>query len=299
MSELRFDDRVVIVTGAGRGLGAAYANLLASRGAHIVVNDLGTTMEGGGADSTPAEHTAQSIRGAGGSAVANTDDIVDPDGRARIIDTALSNFGRIDALINNAGIIRNTNFDELTEASLQHHLQTHLFAPLGLTKLAWPELSRRKGAVLFTGSAGMLGGNFTMAYNVAKAATWGLMRSIATQGAEDGVRVNAVLPGAQTRMQATAKVEATGDEALLGPDNAALMAAYLVHETCVAHGETFSTGRGRVARIFTGSTAGYAALDMTLESIAEEFPTVMATDKFFVERTLTEHRNRTLGITGS
>ncbi len=293
---VRFDGRVYIVTGAARGLGAAYARLLAGRGASVVMNDLGGSMEGSGRDMSAIRAAVDEVTDTGGIAVANSADITSAEGPDSIVAAALDNFGRLDGLINNAGIITTQDFSTLTPEEIQRQLNVHLFGSLAVTRAAWPELTKTKGSVVFTTSAGMLGSSFTIAYNVAKAAVYGLVRSLATVAEPLGVRVNAVMPGAETRMQGTAQDgrSGTGDvPALLSPDNAAPMAAWLVHPDCSVNGQMFSSGRGQVARVVMASGAGYANRDMDLEGIARNFDQVMDVSNLTVETTLEANRART------
>ncbi len=293
---VRFDGKVYVVTGAARGLGLAYAKLLASRGASVVMNDLGGSMEGGGRDLSAVQAAVSEVTALGHIAVANGEDITSGDGPGSIVATALDNFGRLDGLINNAGIITIQDFAALTAEEIQRQLDVHLFGSLAVTRAAWPELTRTKGAVVFTTSAGMLGSSFTIAYNIAKAAVYGTMRSLATVAQPLGVRVNAVMPGAETRMQGAAQDGRSGSgevAPLLSPENAAPMAAWLLHPDCTVNGQMFSSGRGQVARVVMASGAGYANRDMDLESIARNFEQVMDISNLTLETTLEASRTRT------
>ncbi|MCW2494496.1 SDR family NAD(P)-dependent oxidoreductase [Jatrophihabitans sp.] len=299
MSEIRFDGKVVAITGAGGGLGAAYARLLAERGASVVVNDLGTAMEGEGRSSEAADRMVAEIRQAGGTAVADYGDITDPAAAAALVDGALSRYGRLDGVINNAGIIIRGRFLETTPELLNRHLAVHLMGSLNVTQAAWPALVDAKGAVLFTVSAGMLGSPHAVAYNTAKAAVLGLMRSVACEGALSGVRVNAVMPGAETRMQGDAGSAASAARALVqvnSPANAAVAACYLLHDSCTANGDVFAIGRGLTARIVLASTAGVAEREPTLESMAAGFDDVVAFTGLREERDLPGFRDRLIAV---
>jgi NAD(P)-dependent dehydrogenase (short-subunit alcohol dehydrogenase family) len=299
---IRYEGKVVAVTGAGRGLGAAYARLLSERGARVVVNDRGTAVDGSGSSRSTADDLVRELRAAGGQAVANHADITDPQQAAGIVGDALDHFGRLDAVINNAGIITTTTFEELTAAALQRQLDTHLFGTLNVTRAAWPSLVEAKGAAVLTVSAGMLGSRHTMAYNVAKAAVFGLMRSLATEGAAVGVRVNAVMPGAETRMQSTA-LDADSDESarrrdsgVNSPANAAPLACFLLHDSCPAHGEVFATGRGHMAKVALAVGRGVAEREPTLESVAAGLEQIRAADELHEETDLLTFRDRLIGI---
>lgn len=274
-SSVRFDDRVVIVTGAGRGLGAAYAKLLAERGARVVVNDLGASIGGSGSDRTPADSVVEEILAAGGRAVADGSDISDPDGGARLVATALEMYGRIDGVISNAGIYSEENIRTVDADVITRHLGVHLFGSLNVVKPAWPHLAESRGAVVLTLSAAMLGAGDFMAYSIGKAATFGLMRNLAVTGVAEGIRVNAVMPAADTRMQSTSAAplppERQAVAGLSTPAKAAPAVCYLVHPDCPATGEVFAAGRGWIKRLAIGLTDGYGDIDVSLESVAEHF----------------------------
>ncbi|MCU1476323.1 MAG: family NAD(P)-dependent oxidoreductase [Subtercola sp.] len=292
---VRFDGKVYVVTGAARGLGAAYARLLASRGASVVMNDLGASMEGSGRDLSAIRAAVDEVTAAGGIAVANGADITSADGPDSIVAAALENFGRLDGVINNAGIITTQDFAALTPEEIQQQLNVHLFGSLAVTRAAWSALTESKGSVVFTTSAGMLGSSFTIAYNIAKASVYGLVRSLATVAEPLGVRVNAVMPGAETRMQGTAVDgrSGTGDaQALLSADNAAPMAAWLVHPDCRVNGQMFTSGRGHVARVIMATGSGYSNRDMSLEGIAGNFDLVSDVSNPTIETTLEDYRTR-------
>jgi NAD(P)-dependent dehydrogenase (short-subunit alcohol dehydrogenase family) len=296
---IRFDGKVFVVTGAARGLGAAYARLLTSRGASVVMNDLGSRMEGGGHDLSAIRTAVEEVTADGGIAVANGADITSPEGPDSIVSAALDNFGRLDGVINNAGIITTQDFSSLTPHDIQRQLDVHLFGSLAVTRAAWPAIVETKGAIVFTTSAGMLGSSFTIAYNIAKAAVYGLTRSLATVAEPLGVRVNAVMPGAETRMQGTAQDGRSGSgdvPPLLSPDNAAPMAAWLVHPDCTVNGQMFSSGRGQVARVVMASAAEYASREMTLEGVAANFDQIMDASDLTVETTLEANRARTFSV---
>ena len=195
-SELRFDDRVAIVTGAGRGLGREYALALAARGARVVVNDLGASLDGDGSDPGPAAAVAQEIIDAGGEAVANASSVTTPEGAESIAADALDRFGRIDIVINNAGNMDPGALPELPLEMVQRHLDIHALGAFNVTRAAWPTLTERGyGRVMLTASIGLYGGSFLISYSTAKGASVSLGRSLADAGTGHGIKVNLIAPG--------------------------------------------------------------------------------------------------------
>ncbi|MFC4012558.1 SDR family NAD(P)-dependent oxidoreductase [Nonomuraea purpurea] len=283
MTDLRFDGRVAIVTGAGGGLGRHHALLLASRGAHVVVNDLGGPIDGDGDDTGPAEAVAQEIRDQGGEAVADTHSVATADGGEAIVRTALKTYGQLDILVNNAGILRDAPFADLTPAHLDPVIDVHLRGTFHVTKPAWLVM-REQGygrIVNTTSAAGLLGTARKSNYGAAKAGVVGLTRTLAQEGASHGIKVNAIAPIAATRMlthsmgeadrqltpEARAMMDAVAgklDPALVSP-----VVAFLSHEDCPITGETYTAGAGQVARFFTGRTRGYYHPTLSIEDIRD------------------------------
>ena len=270
MADIRFDGRVAIVTGAGGGLGREHALLLAARGAKVVVNDLGGAVDGTGGSAGPAERTVKEIEGLGGVAVADSNTVATPEGGQAIVDTALEAFGRVDVVINNAGILRDKAFHNLTPELLDPVLDVHLKGAFHVTRPAWARMREAGyGRVLLTASnAGILGNFGQSNYGAAKMGLVGLARVLAQEGVRYGIRVNVLAPIARTRMT----------EELLGPIAPKLdprlvapVAAWLVHEDCPVTGEIYSVGGGRVARFFVGLTEGYVNPELTLEDVRDHF----------------------------
>ncbi len=266
MADLGFDGRVAIVTGAGNGLGRAHALLLAARGAQVLVNDLGGSVDGAGASAGPAATVAQEIEDSGGVALANTDTVATPEGGRALVAAALEAFGRIDIVVNNAGILRDRAFHNLTPDELDPVLDVHLRGSFFVTLPAWRVMRERGyGRVVFTSSASGILGNFGQAnYGAAKMGVVGMTRVLAIEGGPHGIRVNAIAPMARTRMT----------DGLLGdmhdwldPELVAPVAAWLAHERCSVTGEVFTVGGGRVGRVFVAVTPGYFKPDLTIEDV--------------------------------
>jgi NAD(P)-dependent dehydrogenase (short-subunit alcohol dehydrogenase family) len=300
MAEFRFDGRVVVITGAGRGLGLGYARLLAARGASVVVNDLGGNGHGGGADASIAEAVARELRLDGGQAVASPDSVGTEAGAAAIVDTALQAFGRLDAVINNAGILAGSTFPEVSAGELQRHLDVHVLGSFNVTRAAWPHLQASgAGRVLMTLSAAIYGAAPVLAYATSKGALLGMTGALAQAGAEVGIRVNAISPRAGTRLTGNpnirraagvAPASGSGVESRRSADRAAPVAAYLVHERCTASGRLVAADAGRAARIFLGETRGYMADELTVEDVAEHWDEIDSIEVFEVPGSAAEQR---------
>ncbi|MEI7999877.1 MAG: SDR family NAD(P)-dependent oxidoreductase, partial [Actinomycetes bacterium] len=199
--QLGFSGRVAVVTGAGRGIGRSYAHLLAARGATVVVNDLGGSIKGVGADAGPASAVADEIVAAGGTAVPDTHDLATEDGARALVDGAVDRFGRIDVLVHNAGIIRWARVPDADADNLSSHLAVHVGGAFHTTRAAWPHLAEQQyGRIVITTSAGLFGLPDNLSYATAKAAVIGLTRSLAATGAPLGITANCIAPAAVTRM---------------------------------------------------------------------------------------------------
>jgi len=284
MKAVRFDERVAIVTGAGRGLGRAYALLLASRGARVVVNDLGGTADGDGASSEPATTVVQEILERGGVAVADTHTVTTADGAEAIVKTALGAFGRVDALIHNAGIVIGGAIENMAAEKLDPVLDVHLRGAFFVIKAAWQVMQARcYGRVLnVISNAGLFGLPGFSAYAGAKGGLVGLTRSLALEGARHNIKVNAVAPAAYTRLTADipdARIR-RWFETRFQPEWVAPIVAWLVHEDCAVTGEIYSAGAGRVARVFIGETPGYTSQPLTLEDVRDHFQQIRAADGY-------------------
>ncbi|MEO3870357.1 SDR family oxidoreductase [Nonomuraea sp. B12E4] len=273
---LRFDDRVAIITGAGHGLGRSHALLLAERGAKVVVNDLGGALDGTGASEGPAAGVADLIKQNGGQAVASTDDISTPEGARAVVQAAVDAFGKVDIVVNNAGILRDKSFGKMSVEEFDKVLAVHVRGSYLVSQAAYPLMKGAGyGRVVNTSSPAGLFGNFGQAnYSTAKMGLVGLTKTIAIEGARNGITANAIAPIAWTRM--TEALLPAEFEAKFTPERVSALVAYLVHESCEVSGEVFTVGGGRVARVFVAEGPGWRTDDLTPEAIAGNWDAVMA-----------------------
>ncbi|OLT38393.1 short-chain dehydrogenase [Actinomadura sp. CNU-125] len=276
MPDLRFDGRVAVVTGAGRGLGRAYALLLASRGAKVVVNDHGGSMRGDGADAGPAAEVVREIESAGGAAVACTESVATADGGRAIVETALDRYGRIDVLVHNAGNHRPASLTEMTYEDLDAVLDVHLRGAFHVVRPAFPRMCEAGyGRVVLTSSIGGLYGNKRVAnYAMAKAGVIGLANVVALEGADAGVKCNVIVPSAVTRMAAGIDTSAYPP---MEPELVAPAVGWLAHESCSINGEMLVSIAGRVARAFVAETPGEHRPSWTVEEIGERIGAIRDT----------------------
>jgi NAD(P)-dependent dehydrogenase (short-subunit alcohol dehydrogenase family) len=278
MEPLTFDGAVVIVTGAGGGLGRCHALELARRGALVVVNDLGGAVDGTGESTSAAGQVADEIRAAGGEAVANTESVATPGGGAAIVQCALDEYGRVDAIVNNAGILRDAAFKNVTPELLDPVVDVHLKGAFNVLRHAWP-LFREQGSgrVVNTSSGSGLFGNFGQSnYGAAKAGLLGLTRVLSIEGARDNVKVNAIAPIAYTRM-----TESQMDDNMR-PELISPFVAYLCHESCAVSGQAYSVGGGRVSRLFLGMTTGITEPDLSAEMVAARIDEIDDPSEFVI-----------------
>jgi NAD(P)-dependent dehydrogenase (short-subunit alcohol dehydrogenase family) len=287
MADLGFDGKVAIITGAGGGLGRSHALELAKRGALVVVNDLGGSVDGQGGSHTAAQKVVDEIKEAGGEAVANYDSVATPEGGQSIVKTAVDSFGRVDIIINNAGILRDTSFKNMTKEQLEPVLDVHLKGAFYVTQPAW-QLMRDQGygRIINTSSGAGVFGNFGQAnYGAAKMGLVGLTRVLAVEGAKNNIKVNAIAPVAKTRMTE----ELLGPVAdKLGPEFVTPLVTYLAHESVPVSGEVYSVGGGRVARVFIGVTPGYVDHELSPESVRDHFDQIRAEEGYEVPANLNE-----------
>jgi NAD(P)-dependent dehydrogenase (short-subunit alcohol dehydrogenase family) len=258
MGDIRFDGRVAVITGAGGGLGKTYALEFARRGARIVVNDLGGKADGTGKGSSMADAVVDEIKAAGGEAVANYDSVATPEGGEGIIQSAVDAFGRVDVVVNNAGILRDRSFVKLSPEELELVLDVHLKGAFFVSQPAFRLMKdQRYGRFVFTSSAAGLLGNFGQTnYGAAKMGLVGLMHVLAVEGGKYDIKCNAIAPTARTRMTE----ELLGPIAeFLDPETVTPLVTYLCSEECEFTHEIYSVGGGRFARIFLGLTPGWVA----------------------------------------
>jgi len=284
---LGYDGKVVIITGAGGGLGRQHALLMASRGALVVINDLGGAVDGSGSDKGAAERVVDEIKALGGEAVADTNSVATPEGGKAIVQTAVDAFGRVDVLINNAGILRDKSFHNMDPELLNPVLDVHLKGAFYVTQPAWVIMREQGyGRIVSTSSAAGIFGNFGQTnYGAAKMGLVGFTRVLAVEGAKYNIKANAIAPLALTRMTENI-MGGLGDK--LDPALVSPIVAYLAHEDCPVSGEVFSVGGGRVAQVFIGETKGYFKADLAMEDIRDNWSTITDQSGYAVPHNLGE-----------
>ncbi len=290
MRELRFDGRCVIVTGAGRGIGRCHALLLASRGAKVVVADLGGRLDGTGSSSEPAEQVVKEIKAAGGEAVACCASVAEEAGAASIVQTALDAFGRVDAVVNNAGIAEPDWFEDLSIERFRRMTDVHYLGTVNVTFAAWRHMMKAGyGRIVNTCSEAAFGTvPKATAYSGGKGGVFGFTRSLANEGIRHGIRVNAVAPRANTRLSAPAVLAKTydlpenvfiegggGSIAKFRPELVTPAAAFLAHESCTLNGELLVAGAGQVFRLAVIANDGITRDNLTPEDIVENLEQLM------------------------
>jgi len=269
---LRFDGRVVIVTGAGNGLGKAYALEYARRGAKVVVNDLGGNRNGVGADASAAEQVVNEIRAFGGVAVPNYDSV---EFGERIVQTALDHFGRIDVIVNNAGILRDRTFEKMTEDDWNLIMKVHVYGTYSVTKAAWSHMKKQKyGRIINTSSSSGIYGNFGQSnYGAAKSAVWGLANVLGKEGAKYNIHCNVIVPQSDSRLTS----DVWGEELrnMLPADKVVPMVLWLTHESCPVNIQAFETGGGLFTRVRLQRSEGlYLAGKPTPEQVRDNWSKV-------------------------
>ena len=295
---IEFTGQAVIVTGAGRGLGRLYAIELARRGASVVVNDLGGSMHGSGADPNVAERVVAEIVRAGGVAVASYNSVDSPEGGAAIVRTAVETFGRLDAVVSNAGIFNSVPFEELSADDWRQMISVHLDGAFYLSQPAYRVMkSQDYGRFVFiSSSGGMFGQPLEAHYAAAKAGLVGLANVIAIEGAAHGIRANTVLPFGFSRMVTETvgdpkALEETGFLKVIRPELVVPIVVFLASRACELSHHNYSACAGRFARVFVGLGDGWLAgaeSDPTADEIASHIAEISATEPFSVPASIFE-----------
>lgn len=278
---ITFDDQVAIITGAGGGLGRCHALEFARRGARVVVNDLGSAVDGSGASTSAAQQVVEEITAAGGIAIASTDSVATEAGGEAIVAAAKEAFGRVDILVNNAGILRDAAFKNMTADQVDAVIAVHLTGAFNVTRAVWPLMrAQNYGRIVQTTSGTGLFGNFGQTnYGAAKMGLVGMMHVLAIEGARNGITVNAIAPIARTRM--TEEIMGEAGKAM-DPELVTPVVVYLAHRSCERTAHIYSVGAGKVSRVFIGVTKGIEDPDLTAETVAEAIDRIDDSSSFVI-----------------
>lgn len=286
MDELRFDGRVAVVTGSGRGLGRVHALDLAARGARVVVADLGGALEGGGRSSEPADAVVREIEAAGGEAIAVVASVAEEAEATSIVEAALDTWGQIDILLNNAGIADHGLFEDRTVEQFQRMIDVHFLGTLYTVRAAWPHMMKAGGGhIVNTCSEFTLGINRKVTtYGAAKGGVFGLTLSLAAEAPDHGIFVNGYVPQAATRLSAPDVMAHVFDRPAelfekvmvgLTPELASPPAVYLAHDSCTLNGIILVSGAGRVSRLAFAQSAGFSNQALSAELVAEHIDEIV------------------------
>jgi NAD(P)-dependent dehydrogenase (short-subunit alcohol dehydrogenase family) len=278
---LTYEGKVALVTGAGGGIGRAHALMLAERGASVVVNDAGVTLNGSVTGDDPAHEVVEEIKARGGAAVADVNSVATPSGGAACVTRAIDEFGRLDLVVHNAGISGRSPIDTLSEERLRSVVDVHLFGAFHVVQPAWSHLVEQGSGriVLTTSGVGLFGLAGASAYAVGKMGLVGLVRTLAIEGAPHGILVNGVAPIAQTRMAG----QVFGDLSdKIDPALVAVAVIALGHPSCDLTGRIISAGGGRVSEVFLGVTPGYFSEDLTPEGVLAHVEEITDRSRFEV-----------------
>jgi 3-hydroxyacyl-CoA dehydrogenase/3a,7a,12a-trihydroxy-5b-cholest-24-enoyl-CoA hydratase len=272
--QLGFDGKVVVITGAGNGLGRSYALFFGARGAKVLVNDLGGGRHGDGKSSEAANRVVDEIRALGAEAAANFDSVEEG---GSIVEAALNRFGTVDILINNAGILRDSSFHKMSQEDWQRIMRVHLHGSFAVTHAAWPVLrAKGYGRVIFTSSGAGIYGNFGQAnYSAAKLGLYGLANTLAIEGRSKGIHVNTIAPIAGSRLTET--ILSPEQVAALKAEYVTPLVAWLCHQSCTETGGLFEVGAGYCSKLRWERTRGHvfaAGGGLTPEDLADKWATI-------------------------
>lgn len=275
-----FDGRVAVVTGAGHGLGRSYALAMGARGAKVVVNDIGGAIDGNGTSATPADAVVDEVRAAGGEAVANYDSVAERDSAAGIVQTAIDNYGQVDIVINNAGIVRDKTFHKMSLDDYEFVVKVHLLGSVYVTHAAFPHMrDANYGRILMVSSNSGIYGNFGQTnYSAAKMGVVGFMNALKLEGARHNITVNALAPLAATRIAEPSGIFNTYDPELVTTDAVAAMVTYLVSEDCTDSGNIIAATAGYYSRIQIVESEGVQVdprAEISPEKISEMWPDIV------------------------